>query len=71
MPFGYGIGMCALRGHPQVFVLQFLQQLEESIRSESALVNSSRPDFSSSLFPCGMKPIIQKENLIKFSKGLK
>lgn len=50
--------VCVLRGHLHIFVLQFLQQLEENIRSESVLVDSPRQGFSSSLFLCGMKPII-------------
>lgn len=61
MPLGYKVDMCAPRAHLHIFVLQFLQQLEENVRSESALVNSARQGFSRSLFPCGMKPIIQKE----------
>lgn len=37
MPLGCWIGMCAPRGHLHIFYS--LQQLEENVRSESALIN--------------------------------
>lgn len=56
-PLAIGL-VCVLWGHLHIFVLQFLQQLQENIRSGSALVDLPRQGFSSSLFLCGMKPII-------------
>lgn len=50
------------RGHLHIFVLQFLQQLKENIRNGSALVNLSRQEFSTTVFPYGINQIIQKEN---------
>lgn len=60
VPLGHWIGVSP-GGHIHILVLQFVQKLEENIRSGSALVNLSRQGFFILLFPYGVNQIIQKK----------